>query len=83
MACIFGGGPAMTAELTTRYRRRTPIQTPLKIEAKLDGVEGKKIRTSGRITAAGVGVVDSTGVFILVGSEKFEALVNAQRDERP
>jgi acyl-coenzyme A thioesterase PaaI-like protein len=38
MACIFGGGPAMTAELTTRYRRHTPIETPLKIEAKLDGV---------------------------------------------
>ncbi len=81
MACIFGGGPAMTAELTTRFLRHTPIETPLKIEAKLEGVEGKKVRTSGRVTSEGVTVVDSTGLFIAVGTEKFEALFNAQRDE--
>ena len=81
MACIFGGGPAMTAELTTRYLRHTPIETVLKIEAKLDGVEGKKIRTSGRVTSEGVTVVDSAGLFVMVGTEKFEALFNAQRPE--
>ena len=83
MACIFGGGPAMTAELTTRYLRHTPIEMPLKIEAKLDGVEGKKIRTSGRVTSEGVTLVDSRGLFIVVGTEKFEALLNAERDESP
>ncbi len=80
MACIFGGGPAMTAELTTRFLRHTPIEMPLKIEAKLEGVEGKKVRTSGRVTSEGVTVVESTGLFIAVGSGKFEALLNAQRD---
>ena len=53
MACVFAGGPAMTAELTTRYLRHTPIEMPLKIEAKLDGVEGRKVRTSGRVTTCG------------------------------
>lgn len=72
----------MTAELTTRYLRHTPIETPLKIEAKLDGVEGKRIRASGHVTADGVTVVDSTGLFIEVGSEKFEALVSARRIDR-
>ena len=71
----------MTAELTTRYLRHTPIETVLKIEAKLDGVEGKKIRTSGRVTSEGVTVVDSAGLFVMVGTEKFEALFNAQRPE--
>ncbi len=80
MACIFGGGPAMTAELTTRFLRHTPIEVRLKIEAKLEGVEGKKVRTSGRVTSEGVTVVDSTGLFIAVGTGKFEALLNAQRD---
>ncbi len=79
MACIFGGGPAMTAELTTRFLRHTPIEMPLKIEAKLEGVEGKKVRTSGRVTSKGVTVVDSTGLFIAVGSGKFKALLNADR----
>jgi acyl-coenzyme A thioesterase PaaI-like protein len=81
MACVFGGGLAMTAELTTRFLRHTPIEMPLKIEAKLDEVEGKKVRTSGRITSEGVTVVDSTGLFIAVGSGKFDALLNAQREE--
>lgn len=81
MACIFGGGPAMTAELTTRYLRHTPIETPLKIEAELERVDGKKVRTKGKVTAGGVTLVDSTGLFIQVGSEKFEALVSAQRAE--
>ena len=71
----------MTAELTTRYLRHTPIETPLKIEAELVGVEGKKIRTSGRVTSQGVTVVESAGLFIMVGSEKFKALLNAQRDQ--
>ena len=78
MACIFGGVPAMTAELTTQYLRHTPVETPLKIEAKLDGVEGKKVRTSGRVSCEGVAVVRSTALFIAVGTEKFEALANAQ-----
>jgi acyl-coenzyme A thioesterase PaaI-like protein len=81
MACIFGGGPAMTAELTTRYLRHTPIETPLRIEAKLDSVEGRRVRTSGRVTAEGITVVDSTGLFIAVGTEKFEALAGAQSAE--
>lgn len=81
MACIFGGGPAMTAELTTRYVRHTPIEMPLKIEAKLDQVEGRKVRTSGRVMLEGVTVVEATGLFIAVGTEKFAALLNARRDD--
>jgi acyl-coenzyme A thioesterase PaaI-like protein len=81
MACIFAGDPAMTAELTTRYLHHTPIEMPLKIEAKLDRVDGRKIRTSGRITSEGVTVVDSTGLFIVVGTGKFEALLDAQGND--
>jgi acyl-coenzyme A thioesterase PaaI-like protein len=80
MACVFAGAAAMTAELTTRFLEHTPIETPLEVEAWLDSVDGKKVRTSGRVTAGGVTVVDSSGLFISVGSEKFAALLNAQRD---
>ena len=72
----------MTAELTTRYLRHTPIDTPLRIEAELDGVEGRKVRTSGRVTADGVTVVESSGLFIAVGSEKFAALLGDRRDQQ-
>jgi acyl-coenzyme A thioesterase PaaI-like protein len=80
MACIFGGGPAMTAELTTRFLHHVPIETPLAIEARLDGVDGRKVRTSGSLCAQGVAVVEASGLFIEVGSQKFEALVDSQQD---
>jgi len=34
MSCIFSGGPGMTGELKTRYRKPTPIKTPLQLEAR-------------------------------------------------
>jgi acyl-coenzyme A thioesterase PaaI-like protein len=81
MACIFGGAPAMTAELTTRYLRHTPIEKTLRIEARLDEVDGRKVRTSGHVECDGVTVVDSTGLFIIVGTERFEALVASQLED--
>jgi len=78
MACIFAGAPAMTAELTTRYLRHTPIERTLKIEARLEEVDGRKVRTSGHVDCDGITVVDSTGLFIVVGTEGFEALVASQ-----
>jgi len=81
MASVFSGSPAMTAELTTRYLHHTPIEKPLQIEARLDAVEGRKVFASGQVRSEGRTVVDATGLFISVGSEKFEALFNAKRDE--
>jgi acyl-coenzyme A thioesterase PaaI-like protein len=80
MACIFAGGPAMTAELTTRYRRHAPIETRLRIEARMDGIDGKKIRTSGEISAGDVVIADSSGLYIAVGTQKFADLFKARRD---
>ena len=80
MACIFAGGPAMTAELTTRYRQHTPIETPLRIEARLDTVEGRKLRTSGEIYSGDAVIADSRGLFIAVGPGKFIDLLKARRD---
>jgi len=78
MACVFSGGPAMTAELTTRFLRHTPIDTPLAIEAKLDSVDGRKVRTSG-VVRAGEVLVEAEALFISVGAGKFEALASAKR----
>ena len=39
----------MTGELTTRFPHPTPVETRLRIEARLDSVDGRKIRTSGEI----------------------------------
>ena len=51
LACVFSGEPGMTGELTVRYRVPTPIRVPLRIEARHDRREGRKIFNSGRLFA--------------------------------
>ena len=74
MACIFSGGPAMTGEITIRYLKPTPTKTPLRIEARFDRQEGRKIYTSGSIYVGDDEIVRSHGVFISIAFERFEKL---------
>ena len=80
MACIFSGGPGMTAELTTRYRHHTPIGTALEVEARLDSVDGRKIRTSGAVRHGDEILVEGSGLFIAVDVEKFARLAAARAE---
>ncbi len=79
MACIFSGNPGMTGEITIRYRRPTPIRTELRFEGRLDRVEGRKIFTSGEVYAGDVQTAQSSGLFISITREKFEALNEERR----
>ena len=78
MACIFSGGPGMTGEITIRYRKPTPTHTDLRIEARFDHQERRKIRTSGELYAGETLVAESTGLFISIDRDKFAALRAAQ-----
>jgi acyl-coenzyme A thioesterase PaaI-like protein len=80
MACIFSDAPGMTGTLTIRYRKPTPIHVPLRIEARIDGVDGRKIHASGELWAGEVMVAESSGVFISIDRGKFEQLRQAQRE---
>jgi acyl-coenzyme A thioesterase PaaI-like protein len=73
-ACIFAGTPAMTAEFTARFLKATPVETPLRVEARVDGVDGRKIRASGAVFHGDESVVEADGLFIAVDTEKFQAL---------
>jgi len=73
-ACMFAGTPAMTVEFTTRFLHATPVETPLRVEARLDNIDGRKIRTSGTVYAGENAVVEADGLFIAVDTEKFHAL---------
>ncbi len=78
MACIFSGGPAMTGEITISYRKPTPTKVPLRIEARFDRQEGRKIYTSGDLWADDLLIAKSHGLFISIDFAKFEVL----RDEK-
>jgi len=78
MASAFCGRVCMTAELVTRYRRHTPIGTPLRIEARLDAAEGRRVRTSGELSIDGTVIAEARGLFVAVGAAKFDDLVSAR-----
>jgi acyl-coenzyme A thioesterase PaaI-like protein len=79
MACIFSGKPGMTAWIKVSYRKPTPIETPLRLVARMDSIEGRKISNSGEIFAGDVLVAEATGLFISIPVEKFAELRDAQR----
>jgi acyl-coenzyme A thioesterase PaaI-like protein len=59
------GAPGMTAHLSLRYRRPTPLFEPLTVSAHQESVDGRKIRTKGSIaTADGTVCVQAEGLFI-------------------
>jgi acyl-coenzyme A thioesterase PaaI-like protein len=63
-ANIVAGVGAMTAELTIRYRKGTPLGVPLTLSARTDSIDGRKVFASGEIVADGVVTAEATGVFI-------------------
>ncbi len=74
-----GGRPGMTGTLTIRYRSPTPLHTPLRFEAGVTGVEGRKIFTTGRCYADDVLTAEAEGIFISIDRERVEELL-ALRD---
>ena len=58
------GAPGMTAQLSLRYLKPTPLFTPLTVRARQLSVDGRKIRTSGEISANGEVCVEAEGLFI-------------------
>jgi acyl-coenzyme A thioesterase PaaI-like protein len=66
VANFSAGAPGMTAQLSLRYRRPTPLFEPLTITARQVSVDGRKIRTVGSISARGEVCVEAEGLFIHV-----------------
>jgi acyl-coenzyme A thioesterase PaaI-like protein len=60
----WGGQSGRTASLTMDYPRPTPLFAPLTITARQESVEGRKILTTGEISADGEVCVSARGLFI-------------------
>jgi hypothetical protein len=64
VANAWAGPSGMTAELTLRYHRLTPLFEPLTVTGRQVAVDGSKIRTVGSISAGGQECVTAEGLFI-------------------
>lgn len=69
-----GGRPGMTGTLTVRYRAPTPLHTPLRFEAGVSGVEGRKIFTSGQCYAGDLLTAEAEGIFVSISRERVDEL---------
>ncbi|WP_185995241.1 PaaI family thioesterase [Nocardioides campestrisoli] len=74
-----GGKPGMTGSLTIRYRRPTPLDTPLTASAWIDRTEGWKTYCLGTIHHGDELCVEAEGLFIV--PKWARSLVSP--DERP
>ena len=70
IAAWMDGYTVVAANVTINYRDMLPLHTTLRMEAHVDQVEGRKVRTSASLkTADGKIVADSQGLFIVVSTE--------------
>ena len=61
------GPVAVTASLTVRYRRITPLHTPLELTARIGEHRGRRILTTGECWAAGERTATAEGLFVRLG----------------
>lgn len=73
-AQALSGAPGMTGRLEVTYRSPTPLHQPLRITGRFDGVNGRKIMTSGEIHAGDRLCAEAVGTFISVRAERFAEL---------
>jgi acyl-coenzyme A thioesterase PaaI-like protein len=79
-ANILSGNPGMTGTLTIRYRKPTPLRTPLRLEARFVSRERRKILTTGAIYHGEVLTAEAEGIFIELVPQEFMKIVAENSD---
>jgi acyl-coenzyme A thioesterase PaaI-like protein len=61
---LAAGYGSMTVGLELRYRAPTPLHTDLVAQGRVVGVDGRKVRLAGTVTAGDVTTVEATALFL-------------------
>lgn len=77
-ASIVAGNPGMTGTLTVRYRKPTPLRTPLRLRAEMAGRSGRKITIVGSMYRDDELLAEAEGLFIEVFPARFIQIVTAE-----
>jgi acyl-coenzyme A thioesterase PaaI-like protein len=67
---------SLTATLSVKYRRPTPIDVPLRIEGRLDRVDGRKSWVSARMFARGEVTAEAEGFFVALAGGQMQTIVD-------
>jgi acyl-CoA thioesterase FadM len=65
--------------LNITYKRPTPLNADLLVNARIDEIHERKFIVSGEITYDGEVTASAVGVFVFLDTEKFNALVSDAR----
>jgi acyl-coenzyme A thioesterase PaaI-like protein len=79
LANVASGSPGMTGTLTVKFRRPTPLNTPLRFEAFTDRIDGRKVIAKGTLHAGEDLTAEAEGVFV---SLQVDRAVEYFRDAR-
>jgi acyl-coenzyme A thioesterase PaaI-like protein len=70
------GHRVVAVQLDTSFRRMLPLGTDARLEAWVEAVDGRKVRTAGRLLDdPGVVFAEATAIFLELDPEKFGALL--------
>ena len=70
MANALSGHPGMTARLTVRYRKPTPLDARLHLHARTERVDGRRITTVASLRAGDTVTAEAEGLFVVIGTER-------------
>jgi acyl-coenzyme A thioesterase PaaI-like protein len=79
VANLLAGAAGPTASLEVRYRRPTPVRTPVTFETTVPAVDGRRVRTSAVLRAGDVVTAEATGTFVLLPLDRVMALTSERR----
>ncbi len=74
--------PGMTGTLTIVYRAPTPLLTDLRLEGVYEGMEGRKIFTSGKLFAGETLLAEAKGLFIALTEAQHAAVLQINENMR-
>ena len=63
--------PTVTARIFVRYRRPVPINTELRVRARIDSARGRRIHASAELTDGDEPLAEARGAFLHVPLEHF------------
>jgi acyl-coenzyme A thioesterase PaaI-like protein len=79
-AAWHAGYPVVAARITIDFREMVPIGLEATIEARIERVDGRKIRTRGQLTGEGGTVyADAEGLFIVLEAGQLDRLAGRMR----
>ncbi len=76
VANILSGAGGPTATLRLDYRKPTPLHAPLVFEAWVEGIDGRKVTSCGRVLHGDLVTAEATGLFIAVDPARVLSLAD-------